>query len=160
MELFEIKDVQLKSEACKNITAQLPEWFGIPEANEKYISDAGKYPAIAAKVQDNIVGLLVYKAVRCDIKNINVIDIHWLGVMPDFHGHKIGSALINFLVDKITHHVLTVETLDPDVEDEFYLKTFQFYKSQGFNIYHRFEYENGSKMVKMDKTICNSPPQD
>ena len=160
MKLFELKDAQLKGNACKAITAQLPEWFGIPEANENYISDAEKYPAIAACTEDHIVGLLVYKTMHCDVKNRNTTDIHWLGVMPEFHGQGIGTQLIRFLISKTSCPVLTVETLDPVVKDDSYLKTFKFYKSQGFNIYHHFEYDNGSKMVRMDKIIKNVAPND
>ncbi len=142
-----------RSEACARITAALPDWFGLEEYNRRYIEDAARYDALAARTDDGIIiGLLVHKARPASKALADAIDIHWLGVLPEFHRLGIGTDLISGLSQLCTAKgiaLLTVETLDPSVGDPNYLKTFAFYEKLGFRILEHFNFESGDPAVRM-----------
>jgi hypothetical protein len=48
MEIVEIADAEQKSSAVADIIKTLPEWFGIPASNERYINEVVSKNAFAA----------------------------------------------------------------------------------------------------------------
>ena len=51
-----------RSEACARITAALPDWFGLEDANRRHFADTAKSEVLTARTPGNmIVGLLVNK---------------------------------------------------------------------------------------------------
>jgi GNAT superfamily N-acetyltransferase len=142
-----------KKQACIEITKQLPTWFGQEESNKQYAEDALKYPALLVKDDDNRnIGLLVYKTTFDEQLDRDVIDIHWLGVMPEYHRKGLGKELAHqtaLIALENNIQTLTVETLDPAAKDESYLKSYSFYLDFGFKTYHKFSYGEKTPMIKM-----------
>ena len=142
-----------RRQICEKITRDLPAWFGREDANQQYFEDARKHTAIAAFDQDNAIGLLVYKEEFESDLYSTVLNIHWLGVLRSYHRQGVGKILLKKLIEIGSNRnvdTVTVETLDPEVKNDHYLKTYNFYKACGFKIFNQFE-EKGTKMVRMVK---------
>ncbi|GAN26124.1 MULTISPECIES: GNAT family N-acetyltransferase [Legionella] len=121
---------ELAKALCQKITAELPEYFGLPEANEHYAIGVTKRINFAAKKDDNYIGLI-----SIDFPYPNNANIYWMAVRRDFHRQGVGKQLI----DEACHFAITqdaktitVETLSPSESEENYLKTYLFYQSVGF----------------------------
>lgn len=140
MRVCECTSSEQKESLCKGLIENLPDWFQLPESNRHYIQDAGRYPALVAACDAQNVGLLVYRELEDDVLKKNVMNIHWLGVLPAYHGRGVGRALLSFLEGMAPLKTITVETLDPLAKDEHYLKTYAFYEKMGFKTYHRFAF--------------------
>lgn len=118
-------------DAVRAILADLPEWFGRPEATEAYVTAAGTLPN--------------YFAVTPDGEQIGVVlieehfpetaEIHLMAVKRDWHRRGVGSALLSKLEGDLLARgtrVLTVKTLGEAHPDEGYRRTRLFYEAQGF----------------------------
>lgn len=120
-----------KGAVCEKILRSLPEWFGIETAILDYISDAARMLTLVAENEaQEKIGFLTL-----NFHNEFSCEVHVMGVLPDFHGRGIGSALIKeaeaVLARKGTRF-LTVKTLSPSRESSDYQKTRLFYESKGF----------------------------
>jgi Xaa-Pro aminopeptidase len=116
------------SNLCKSIMNTLPEYFGIPNANERYIEGVKSNYNFAAKVDNNYCGMI-----SVELTHQANANIYWLGV--DKQGIGVATQLINHIVKfaiKKGIKTLTVETPSPDEADDNYLKTYNFYESSGF----------------------------
>ncbi len=121
------------SETCAALLAALPDWFGIPQANETYARTVAKLPTFIAinEDTDETLGLLSilhhFKAAA---------EIHLIVVRPEHHHHGIGRALVDaaetWLRGKHVRY-LQVKTLSPRREDEHYARTRRFYEAVGFS---------------------------
>lgn len=153
MKYYQLHQADLQAQICREITDTLPDWFGQPEANEQYIKDARKYDCLVAEDNGKIIALAQIKFVSNEILKQDVADIHWLGMLPEYHRCGIGSELMNYITKHCQtkgYNTLTVETLDPNVKDESYLKTYNFYKKFGFDTFQHFSYDT-NQMVRMKK---------
>jgi GNAT superfamily N-acetyltransferase len=151
IEILQI-DGTFASDLCQKITKDLPQYFGLPEANVRYIEGVKAKMNFAAKINDEYLGLI-----SLDFPYANNINIYWMAVFLGYHGKGIGSELINtaikFAIDN-SYKTITVETLAPSESDENYLKTYRFYESSGFKPLfnlkpHGYEWN----MVYMARTI-------
>ncbi|HAT8894503.1 TPA: GNAT family N-acetyltransferase [Legionella pneumophila] len=116
---------------CQTITKDLPEYFGLPEANEHYAIGVKTRTNFAAKNELDIIGL-----VSIDFPYPNNANIYWMAVKRDFHRQGVGKQLIEAacqLAKTQGAKTITVETLSPSESEENYLKTYRFYQSVGFN---------------------------
>lgn len=123
-------DGEKASLLCKKITADLPEYFGIPEANEHYIEGVRAKTNFAAQKDDELIGLL-----SLEFPYPNNANIYWMAVLKKYHFLGVGKALLKKAeqyADENKALSLTVETLSPKESDENYLKTYNFYKANGF----------------------------
>lgn len=115
---------------CSKITADLPEYFGLPDCNEHYVLGVCSRVNFAALVGEKYVGLL-----SLDFPYPANSNIYWMGVLREFQGQGVGYSLIQEAI----HYAklqgaasMTVETLAPTESDDNYLKTYHFYKQIGF----------------------------
>jgi GNAT superfamily N-acetyltransferase len=116
--------------ACRTITTDLPEYFGLPECNEQYALGVRDCENFAAKINNKTVGLLSINFPYP--KNSN---IYWMGVLREFQGQGIGRMLLESAwnyAKELGANTMTVETLAPQEADENYLKTYKFYEAHGF----------------------------
>lgn len=58
MIIIEKISAELAESLCRKITADLPEYFGLPEANEHYALGVKAYANFAAQKNGNYVGLI------------------------------------------------------------------------------------------------------
>jgi len=139
-------------EACRNIAATLPEWFGIPEVNERYAKGVKERLTLGYVVDGNCLGLL-----SLEFPFPTTANIYWMGIQRDARGKGIGTALLQYaerLCQEKKIYSLTVETLSPKEEDSNYLHTFQFYMKRGFRpLFELHPYSPDYLMVYLNKII-------
>jgi SAM-dependent methyltransferase/GNAT superfamily N-acetyltransferase len=115
---------------CRQITACLPEYFGLPDANEYYATGVHSKQNFAAKIGNDYVGLIAI-----DFPYPNNCNIYWIAVLPLYHRKGIGRKLIEVackFARESGAHTITVETLAPFEADARYLKTYNFYLACSF----------------------------
>jgi len=115
---------------CRKITANLPEYFGISSANEQYFKGVRYCRNLAAKINNQYVGLL-----SLNFPHENISNIYWMAVFKNHQAKGIGRQLIAEacrLAKMQNANSMTVETLAPEEADENYLKSYHFYQSLGF----------------------------
>lgn len=100
------------------------------QANEHYAIGVCSRINLAAKVGEEYVGLI-----SIDFPYPENANIYWMGILRDFHSQGIGHKLIEASCNLAKENgatTMTVETLAPSESDENYLKTYNFYQSNGF----------------------------
>lgn len=115
---------------CRLVTSKLPEYFGLPEVNEHYAQGVRECINIAAKVDNQFVGLI-----SIEFPYSNNANIYWMAILAEYHNQGIGKKLIESareLAKNKQAKTITVETLSPKNADENYLKTYNFYLKNGF----------------------------
>jgi GNAT superfamily N-acetyltransferase len=142
-----ISDGAAKSRLCAELIAELPMWFGRPEANAVYVRDIAGREVFAASFDASIRGLIALEyhfAVTCNV--------WWLGVSPAAHRRGLGRALI----ERAAEHALArgcrrlaVETMSPRAMGPEYDLTRRFYGALGFEPFVAFEPEPGDHMMWM-----------
>lgn len=125
-----IEERQDAGETCREILAELPDWFGIEEANEGYARAADEHPSLVAVDGDTDVGIItvVQHAQRS-------AEVHLLAVRPGRHRQGIGTKLLQTAEAHLRGRgvrFLQVKTLAPAHPDEGYARTRAFYLAQGF----------------------------
>ncbi|QDO87974.1 GNAT family N-acetyltransferase [Ornithinimicrobium ciconiae] len=124
-------------EATRQILAVLPDWFGIPEANEHYVRAAAEKASYLARVDNTTVGVALL-----DRHFPMTGEIHLIAVTPQAHGSGVGSALLAAIeADLVADgaHLLEVKTVGASFADEGYAATRAFYQARGFLPLEEFE---------------------
>lgn len=148
-------DSKVASVICRKITADLPEYFGLPDANESYFKEVEAGINIAAEVGGKYVGLL-----SLTFPYPKSASIYWMGILKRFHNKGIGKSLF-VASEKIVRskgaEFITVETLSLSENDDNYAKTYNFYKSLGFTPMFDLQPANYEyNMVYMIKKLDNN----
>lgn len=124
-------ETQEASKLHQTITEDLPEFFGLPEANQKYSQGIGQCHNLAISVGGEYVGMIVL-----NFPYPNNASIYWMGILKIAQGEGYGRLLIEEAEKIALQHgakTLTVETLSPKVDNKLYLGTYQFYEACGFS---------------------------
>lgn len=135
MQLLEISGAREKQAAARAVLENLTEWFGIPEAREKYIRDSAGQICIAAWEQGRPVGFICLKET-----GKATLEIAVMGVLKEFHRQGIGSQLFQRAKEIATekgYSFLQVKTVQMG-KYESYDKTNRFYLSLGFQEFEVF----------------------
>ncbi len=127
--VYLIKEKQEKSDIARRILEALPNWFGIEEAREKYISNSKEQIFFAAKDNEKYVGFLCLNET-----SKSTVELTVMGVLKEYHRQGYGKQLFeaarsyakDFGYEFI--QVKTVATGHYDIYD----KTNLFYQSVGF----------------------------
>ncbi len=130
IKVLEIETAAEKATICRMVIDALPEWFGIPQANENYIKDCQSMLFLAAQVGNEIVGCMALHET-----SPVTVDIHFMGVLPTWHRNGVGKVLVDAgkaLAKEHGYKLLQVKTLDASHPDPGYAKTRLFYKGMGF----------------------------
>lgn len=115
---------------CRSILAELPGWFGIPEANEAYAQAADEHDTFVAVDDDQDVGVITI--VRHAKRSA---EVHLMAVVPTRHRQGIGTKLLRAAEGYLRGRgvrFLQVKTLSPADPDEGYARTRAFYEASGF----------------------------
>ena len=129
MRIVKIEDPAEKSRVCEKILRSLPQWFGIESAIVDYIKDVQAMETWVA-IDSNAIGFISLKK-----HNQQTAEIHVVGLLPEFHGKKVGSKLVQMAEESLRSQgfkFLTVKTLSESRPDINYDKTRKFYLSSGF----------------------------
>lgn len=136
MQINKIEDTREKGRVCESILRSLSQWFGIESSILEYIKDVGEMETWAA-VDSNAVGFISIKK-----HNGQTAEIHVMGLLPEFHGRKIGSDLIRAAEGSLISQgfkFLTVKTLSGSHPDVNYDRTRRFYLKCGFTPVEEFK---------------------
>lgn len=131
----QIFDKNVKVKTARGILEALPDWFGIPEAREEYISDSGEQLFFAAFEGEHPVGFLCLKETGKATVELSV-----MGVLKEFHRQGIGREL--FTAAKASaadkgYLFLQVKTVQMGKYED-YDNTNRFYISMGFKEFEVF----------------------
>ncbi len=150
--LIEELNSDTAEKTCRAIIATLPEWFGIPEANERYALGVKDRISFGILINGQYVGMI---AIETPFPNN--ANIYWMGIAKDYHRKGMGSALLK-RAEKYCYEnhfqSWTVETLSPKEKDANYLNTYSFYIKAGFSpLFELHPYGPDFAMVYLQKTI-------
>ncbi len=125
----QIEDPKQKQETARKVLEALPEWFGIPEARETYISKSASQITFGAFAEGNPIGFL------CLAETGNAtVELSVMGVLREYHRTGIGTKLFHqakaFAASK-GYSFLQVKTVQMGYYPE-YDATNRFYLSLGF----------------------------
>ena len=87
IEIRKIENAEEKRRICRVILEALPEWFGIPEAREEYVSESADKLFFAAMDGENPVGFLYLKETGRD-----TVELYVMGVLKARHRTGAGRA--------------------------------------------------------------------
>ena len=73
---------------CRAILDLLPDWFGIPEANDRYVEVANSHPSAIASVDDEDVGITTVKH-----HSPYTAEVYLMAVKPSHHRVGVGTAI-------------------------------------------------------------------
>jgi len=139
-------------QACRDISTDLLEWFGIPEANERYANGVKSRLTFGYVIDSICIGIL-----SLEFPFENTANIYWMGVKKDWHHKGIGKALLShaeMICREKNVYTLSVETLSPREKDKNYLKTFEFYLKEGFKpLFELNTYGPEYSMAYLNKVI-------
>lgn len=125
----EIVDIKEKEKISREILNDLPEWFGMPESTEEYITDSQDKPFIACFMDNEAVGFVVLNSTSPDCADIFV-----MGIKKNYHRMGIGTKL-NYayeeLAKKLGYTYTQVKTVQSGHYKEYDI-TNNFYKSVGY----------------------------
>jgi GNAT superfamily N-acetyltransferase len=117
-------------EAVEQLLRDLPEWFGMEQANLDYIDAARVLPSTAAFRDDEVVGVCVVRP-HTEV----AAEIELLVVQRELHRHGIGRRLVECVEADLRASgvkLLQVKTLGPSGDSDEYARTRAFYESIGF----------------------------
>jgi GNAT superfamily N-acetyltransferase len=115
---------------AERIIRDLPEWFGMEDANAAYVEAARVLPTFVARRGDKIVGV-------CLVRRHNPVsaEIELLAVTRSHHRQGIGRQLSERVERDLRDDgvvLLQVKTFGPSGVSEEYARTRAFYASVGF----------------------------
>lgn len=137
---------------CRLITATLPEWFGVPEANLRYAHGMLSRVSFVASADNTYIGLITLEFPYPGNANI-----YWMAVNKAYQNKKVGKKLLRVAEQycyESGYSSLTVETLSPKQNIIPYLKSYFFYEKCGFKpLFEMHTYGPENLMVYMQKQL-------
>jgi ribosomal protein S18 acetylase RimI-like enzyme len=130
-EVRAIADPPGRSARCAALTRLLPDWFGLPESNARYIAGVAECICFGMfDANEHCIGML---ALRPHFET--TAEVWWMAVHPDHHRRGIGKALLSAAVSEAVARGCTdlvLMTLSDESDDQGYAATRAFYVAQGF----------------------------
>ena len=140
-----LMDATTKAGLCTRLSAELPMWFGRPDANAAYARGMATREGFAAFVDGAPEGLIAL-----DYHFGTTSIVWWLGVSPRVHRRGVGRALVERALQEARQREclwLAVETMSPRALSPEYDLTRRFYEALGFQPLVEFEPEPGDYMM-------------
>ncbi len=114
-------------ENAYSVALKLPNYFD-KNGLESIKKDTKTNLLYCAYLDSEIVGFVTYKEI-----NPQVIELTWMGVLPQYHGKGIGTKMIlDSLKELNKYKVCEVKTVSDKEPDEGYARTRNFYEKLGF----------------------------
>jgi GNAT superfamily N-acetyltransferase len=129
--------LESRGKICRDILNELPDWFGIPESVEEYVSFAERAEVLGAISDGFVAGFII-------LRNTSdaAVEIYIMAIRPSLHRMGLGTALINAASERaraLGHRYLTVKTVGPSRPNAAYEATRRFYQAAGFEPIEEFE---------------------
>jgi predicted N-acetyltransferase YhbS len=121
-------------DVVRTLLDELPEWFGIEQANADYVRLAQRSPGFVALMDARGVGALVLDRVAPDPRQ-QAVEVAVLAVAPDLHRMGIGGRLMDAaetFARSAGAAMTYVKTLGPSDADPYYAQTRAFYAARGY----------------------------
>jgi ribosomal protein S18 acetylase RimI-like enzyme len=118
------------AEACDAIIAGLPDWFGLDEGIAECAEAVRTQAGLVAEQGGGVAGFVTHR-----LHYPRAAEITWLAVAHGAHRQGHGRELIEALCRELAGdgvRYLSVRTLSPRSDDEFYARTRAFYEGLGF----------------------------
>lgn len=150
-------EIKLTKDAISaiSIAKSLPNYF--TETGLKDVEQACRAEKLfGAYVENKMVGFLTLKEL-----NPEAIELTWMGVLADFQGQKIGTKLVERVLENLgdQYKLCEIKTLANTSEDVGYEKTRNFWKKAGFVQLEIIDpypgWEPGNPCVIMVKPLLN-----
>ncbi len=125
-----LEDSKEKQRITRDILEALPAWFGIPEANDRYVEEVKDCAMVVKEIDNKPIGFFAVKAT-----GKKTLSLHVLGIKKEHHRKGIGKELFREVLayaKEKGYLFLTVKTLDPSRESEGYGYTRLFFENLGF----------------------------
>ena len=90
MKICQLTNSTEKQAVTRSILEALPEWFGIPEAREDYITESGDKQFFCAYDADKPVGFLYLKET-----GTATVELYVMGVLKEYHRQGIGQGTVS-----------------------------------------------------------------
>lgn len=122
---------------CRDLLADLPDWFGMPEANTSYEAAAEGKPTWLALEGGEPIGLMILKH-----HEVGSVEIHLMAARRSLRRRGVGRALMAEAEREARAAgvpVLTVKTLGPSEDYPPYEETRAFYRAMGFVALEEFK---------------------
>ena len=153
--VVEVTDAEARVALCRAVFADLPDWFGRPEATATYVSAVANLTTIAWEADGETAGFAALTR-----PTDKTCDIHVMGVLRRHHGQGGGRALISACerhARAVGARFLTVQTVGPSAPDPHYEKTRAFYQACGMAALAEFpdHWGRGTPMLLMGKALQN-----
>lgn len=135
MSVKRISDDQEKKNIARCILEALPDWFGIPEAREGYISGSGGTIFFAAYDGELPIGFLYLKET-----GKSTVELYVMGVRKEYHRQGIGRELFGEAkkaAREAGYAFMQVKTVQMGRYEE-YDRTNRFYLAVGFREFEVF----------------------
>ncbi len=127
--VYFVEEEREKERIAKNILAQLPDWFGLPESTKEYITCSKKMPFWIYKEGEEEKGFISLKET-----SPYTAELYVMGVLQDEHRKGIGTQLFEALCSYAKqkgYEFLQVKTVQKGHYKE-YDQTNAFYEKMGF----------------------------
>lgn len=127
--VHKIESAEEKKKISREVLADLPEWFGIPESTEEYIRESADMPFWASFSGNEATGFIALKQT-----SPFAAELYVTGVKKRFHRQGIGRELFQAFYEyakQNEYEFLQVKTVDEGRYDE-YDQTRMFYERLGF----------------------------
>ncbi|MEN6594392.1 MAG: GNAT family N-acetyltransferase [Clostridiaceae bacterium] len=127
--VLQVESEEEKRRVAREVLADLPEWFGIPESTEEYIDESAKMPFWASYSNNEAAGFISLKQT-----SPYTAELYVTGVKKRFHRQGIGRELFSAFYEfakQSGYEFLQVKTVDEGRYEE-YDQTRLFYESLGF----------------------------
>ena len=149
----ELSEPDARSALCRIILADLPDWFGRPDATEEYIKAVAGMTTFVWEVDGVEAGFTALSRPTTD-----TFEVHVMGILRRYHrrggGRKLVKACESYA--RLAGAVfLSVRTVGPSAPDPCYATTRAFYKSCGMAALAEFpeHWGPGTPMLLMAKHI-------
>ena len=135
MEIRRVTDDGERQRAARWILEALPDWFGIPEAREEYISESRGKVFFCAYQQERPIGFLYLKET-----GKATVELAVMGVLKEYHRQGIGKELFRqakAAALALGYSFIQVKTVQMGRYED-YDRTNHFYLSLGFQEFEVF----------------------
>ena len=113
--VVEVTDAEARAALCRAVLADLPGWFGRPEARAAYVSAVADLTTFAWEAEGEAAGFAALTRPTND-----TFDIHVVGILRRHHGQGGGRALMSACerhASAAGARFLTVRTVGPSAPD-------------------------------------------